>query len=61
MAGKFSEPQYRPQQRQSPSVVDWNVENDMDYTTPYPCGVCRRTFTSRYELATHKHPRKGAA
>lgn len=57
MAGKFDEPKYRPQVRQSPYRPDFMIENDLDYTTPYPCGVCRRTFTSRHELATHKHPK----
>lgn len=55
MAGKFSEPKYKPQVRQAPYQPDWTVENDLDYTTPYPCGVCGRSFTSRHALATHPH------
>lgn len=55
MAGKFSEPQYKPQVRQAPYPPDFGVENDLDYTSPYPCGVCGRNFTSRTALATHPH------
>lgn len=57
MAGKFSEPHYEPKKSNSPRPVEWLNENDLDYTTPYPCGVCKRTFTSRTSLATHKHPK----
>lgn len=59
MSRKFNEPEYKPQVRKAPYLPDFNVEPDLDYTTPYPCGVCRRSFTSRHSLATHKH--KGAA
>jgi len=58
MAGKLNEPKYRSTAEVTPHPVDWNSENDLDYTTPYPCGVCGRHFTSRYSLATHKHQRK---
>lgn len=61
MAGKFDEPKYKPQTRQAPYQPDWNIENDLDYTTPYPCGVCKRSFTSRHALATHKHPKRSSA
>lgn len=60
MAGKFSEKQYKPQVRQAPYQPDWTVENDLDYTTPYPCGVCGRSFTSRTALATHPHEKRNA-
>lgn len=60
MAGKFSEPKYKPTVRQEPYLPNFQVEDDLDYTTPYPCGVCRKTFTSRHSLATHKHSKKGS-
>lgn len=56
MARKFSEPKYQPQVRQSPYPPNFMIEDDLDYITPYPCGVCKRSFTSRHALATHKHP-----
>lgn len=59
MAGR--KPKYKPQIRREPYQPDFLVENDLDYTSPYPCGVCGRTFNSRSSLATHKHPRKGTA
>jgi len=59
MAGKFSEKQYKSTVRQAPYPPDFEVENDLDYTSPYPCGVCGRSFTSRRALATHPH-RKGS-
>ena len=40
-----------------PYQPDFMVENDLDYTNPYPCGVCGRSFTSRYMLRTHSHKR----
>lgn len=43
-----------PSQR-GPYQPDFVVESDLDYTTPYPCGVCGRSFTSRTALATHPH------
>lgn len=58
MAGKFAEKPYRSAKETTPHPTDWNSETDLDYTTPYPCGVCGRTFTSRYSLAHHPH-RKG--
>lgn len=61
MAGKFSEKQYRPQRQQTPSPPTFSPDLDLDYTTPYPCGVCKRTFTSRYELANHPHPKRSFA
>lgn len=60
MAGKFSEPKYAPVKERTPKPVDWLSQNDSDYTSPYPCGVCRRMFTSRDELANHPHPKKAA-
>ena len=58
MAGKFAEKQYKPKVQQAASRPQFAVENDFDYTTPYPCGVCGRDFTSRTELATHPHGRR---
>lgn len=58
MAGLHNEPAYKPKKSQEAYQPDFFIEKDMDYTTPYPCGVCKRTFTSRYELATHAHPRR---
>lgn len=55
MAGLHNEPAYKPKKSQETYQVDFFVEKDMDYTTPYPCGVCRREFNSRYELANHPH------
>lgn len=55
MAGKFTEKQYQPKKSQEPYRPDFLIENDLDYTTPYPCGVCGRSFTSRYALAHHPH------
>lgn len=46
---------YRPKKTAEPYQVDFSLERDMDYTSPYPCCVCGRSFTSRYELATHPH------
>jgi len=60
MAGKFSEKQYQPERQKSPAPVDWNCQNDLDYTNPYPCGVCGRSFTSRYALAHHLHRKKAS-
>lgn len=40
---------------EGPYLPDFLVEPDLDYTTPYPCGVCKREFRSRHLLATHKH------
>lgn len=31
---------------------------DDDYTSPYPCMVCKVEFRSRHELATHPHPKR---
>jgi hypothetical protein len=59
MAGKFDEPKYQPKKNLSPYLPDFTVDSDFDYTSPYPCGVCHRSFTSRTELATHPH-QKGA-
>lgn len=38
-----------------PYLPDFLIENDLDYTRPYPCGVCKKSFTSRHSLATHSH------
>ena len=35
------------------------IQDDLDYTTPYPCHVCHQEFRSRRELATHPHPKRG--
>lgn len=37
---------------------EFAVENDFDYTSPYPCGVCGETFRSRHQLATHPHDKR---
>lgn len=56
MARKYDTiPKYRPKVSQEPYQADFMIENDFDYINSYPCGVCRREFNSRYELATHKH------
>lgn len=55
MAGKQK---YKPEKVQSPRAADFQQKFDYDYTSPYPCCVCGQTFTSRYELATHKHGKK---
>lgn len=38
----------------------FEVTDDLDYTTPYPCHVCHETFRSRHDLATHPHPKQTA-
>lgn len=52
MAGK-----YKPKKTQRSYQADWKQESDLDYTAPYPCGVCGKSFTSRYSLAHHPHRR----
>lgn len=34
---------------------DFFAQNDLDYTSPYPCQVCGEHFRSRHLLATHPH------
>lgn len=51
-------PKYRPKIQPEPYQPEFVIENDMDYTTPYPCGVCGREFRSRHELATHPHKKR---
>lgn len=41
-------------------LPDFVVESDLDYTTPYPCGVCGKKFNSRSQLATHAHQKESA-
>ena len=48
--------EYRPAVHQDATVPDFYIENDLDYTSPYPCQVCHKQFRSRYELANHPHP-----
>lgn len=60
MAGLMGEKPYRPKKVARPYQVDFFAEKDMDYTNPYPCGVCGDTFVSRHALATHKHPKRTA-
>lgn len=55
MAGKLSEKPYTPKKSQEPYPPDFFIETDLDWTSPYPCGVCKRHFTSRALLATHRH------
>jgi hypothetical protein len=55
MAGKFDEKPYRPKVTMHPYPVDFQVESDLDHTSPYPCGVCRQVFNSRWLLANHPH------
>ncbi len=42
----------------TPYPPDFVAESDLDWTSDYPCGVCRKLFRSRRELATHPHPVK---
>lgn len=58
MAGRFNEPAYRPAVRRETYPVDFTAEHDLDYTNPYPCGVCGRAFNSRHALATHRHSKE---
>ncbi len=58
MAGKFNEPKYRPKAVVKPYRPDFTAETDFDYIHPYPCGVCRKEFNSRYALANHRHDKK---
>ncbi len=44
-----------------PYLPDFLVENDLDYTSPYPCGVCGQEIRSRSLLATHAHPKKAVS
>lgn len=55
---KTRPPAYKAKVVVEPYQPDFMVENDMDYTNPYPCGVCGREFSSRYLLRTHKHPNR---
>lgn len=55
MAGKLDEKRYRPKATIHPYPPDWSAENDLDHTSPYPCGVCGNTFHSRWLLANHPH------
>lgn len=61
MTNALNEKTYRPKKTQEVYQPDFFIEKDMDYTSPYPCGVCKRHFTSRYELANHPHPRRATA
>jgi hypothetical protein len=60
MAGKFNEPKVKSKVSVTPYPPSWNQESDLDWTSDYPCGVCKRLFRSRRELATHPHPKKGS-
>jgi hypothetical protein len=54
-------PKKRLHQKQGGSgayLPDFTVEPDLDYTTPYPCGVCGGKFNSRSTLATHSHAKR---
>lgn len=44
-----------PEKRKTPYMPVFEQENDLDFTNPYPCGVCGRDFKSRHLLATHSH------
>ena len=59
MTGKFDEKKYEPKKSSAAYPPEWAQENDLDWTSPYPCGVCGQSFTSRTILATHSH-RKAA-
>jgi hypothetical protein len=59
-ARRFCEPEYRPATQPSIHRPDFTVENDFDFTSPYPCGVCKQEFNSRSLLATHAHPKRSA-
>lgn len=58
MAGVMNEKPYQPKRSAESYQVDFFIEKDMDFTSPYPCGVCRRSFSSRYELAHHSHSKE---
>lgn len=45
----------KPAKKQASYPPDFLSEPDLDFTTPYPCGVCRKYFRSRHTLATHPH------
>lgn len=60
MASNTVKSTYRPKQSQEAYVPDFTLEPDLDYTAPYPCGVCRVEFRSRYALGTHKHKKRSA-
>lgn len=51
---------YRPKKQGEVYQPDFSMENDFDFISPYPCGVCGREFRSRHELATHPHQRRNA-
>lgn len=57
MAGRFDEKPYAPKKAAHPYPPDFAQEQDHDWTSPYPCGVCGRSFNSRSLLATHPHQR----
>lgn len=60
MAGKFNESPYRPVVRLEPHYSDFTAESDLDYTNPYPCGVCGKSFKSRNALVTHGHSKRSS-
>lgn len=49
---------YRPKASGQAYPPEFTIENDLDYTSSYPCGVCGVDFRSRFELANHPHPKK---
>lgn len=52
---------YRPKKSLRAYLPDFDLDSDLDWTSPYPCGVCGRAFQSRWELAHHPHPKKKEA
>lgn len=57
MAGTFNEGRVKPAKRVTPYPPVFEQESDLDFTNPYPCGVCGRAFKSRDALRTHPHPK----
>lgn len=48
----------KPNRKQSSGFPDFLQGENLDFTHPYPCHVCKVPFRSRHALATHKHPKK---